>query len=141
MSMISNIEEVSANYLVIKDQQKSEDTLKEQETSAIDAGDQNTDSSMFSENVGSSIASEKTTLSKDLDYSIDHLIAVGKINTMHSSEIQFQEKHVNQTTVATIYNQTQNATDRETNLVTPTSYMEPIPRHLNELGVPGDIDN
>ena len=139
--MLPEIEEAPVNPLLTRDREKQTGIATTQETVPYGASEEVVNSSRFSEQIPDITATNQTMLSEDLNYSIDHLIVAGKINTMNDPKIQVQAKHMDQTTAAMTYSQSQDATDPATNLVTPTSYIEPIPRHSNILGVPGDIDN
>ena len=143
MSILPEIGEALASPPASNEQEQQDGkvTAKETVPSGAIASEKVANSSRFSEQISNITATDHSTLSEDLDFFIDHLIVAGKINTMDIPEIPVMEPQVDQTTVARTYSQSRDATDPATNLVTPTSYLEPIPRRSNILGVPGDIDN
>ncbi len=143
MSILPELREALSSPLVSSEQEQQEGKVTTQVTvpSGASASEEVVNSSRFSEQLSDITATDQSMLPEDLDFFIDHLIVAGKINTMNAPEIQVKEKQVDQTTVARTYSQSRDATDPATTLVTPTSYLEPIPRRSNILGVPGDIDN
>ena len=143
MSILSQLWESAPNQLVHRQQDypDAESTNLVQTPNDAEASDQVMNSSSFNKLITSGSNPELHRLSNGMQLYLDELVVLGKVETMKVNEAPAPASEPNLWDIAKTYSDVRDATDPETHLIRPTSYLESIPARVNLFGIPGEIDN
>ena len=119
----------------------SENTNLVRTPEGAEASDQVINSSRFNQLITSGPGPELHRLSNRMQLYLDELVVLGKVEPMKVNEAPAPASEPNLWDIAKTYGDVRDATDPETHVIRPTSYLESIPARVNLFGIPGEIDN